>query len=151
MGGADGYSAGPLVLVENGRDVHKSTEMNSCPKGYKIWSPRIKNDWEIVWRAMKKKLIHFPRKPHLIIDVTNPNNNAGKDGVMNIWKQKKIWQTSDGSNWWLRDTDYARPGGQYISNCYMDVTKVDPSDVQFKDSGCDFHSTDYFCQPENGA
>ena len=137
-----GYSAGPLVLVENGRDVHKSTEMNSCPDGYKIWSPRNKNDWEIVWRAMKQSLAHYPRKPNLVIDVTNPKEDAGKESASD-------WQTTDGSDWWLGGTNYAKHGHS-TANCYMKITDADPSDVQIEGNDCDFHSTDYFCQPENG-
>ena len=47
-----GYSAGAVVRVWNGLSVSKITDKNSCPDGYKIWSPRNKNDWEIVWKAL---------------------------------------------------------------------------------------------------
>merc|ERR1711981_258598 len=50
------YSAGNLVRIHNGRRVRKSTETDSCPNGYKIWSPRNKNDWTIVYNVMKKNI-----------------------------------------------------------------------------------------------
>merc|ERR1712187_548228 len=43
-----GYSAGLVVRVDNGRAVRRSTEKHSCPKGFKIWSPRNKNDFTTV-------------------------------------------------------------------------------------------------------
>ena len=55
-----GYSAGQLVKISNGRRVRKSTEKNSCPDGFKIWSPRNKNDWTIVYNAMGKNINNYP-------------------------------------------------------------------------------------------
>ena len=159
-----GYSAGPLVLIENGRDVHKSSEMNSCPNGYKIWSPRNKNDWTVVWRAMKASFDNYPRNPSLIIDVTNPVNSAAPYGVMKSGQGMQTWQTTDGSDWWLRDERHishshnylgyflGRWSSSYTPNCYMNITQVNPSNVSFEHEHgrCAFHSKDYFCQPKNG-
>merc|ERR1712176_752535 len=50
-----GLSAGKLLRVDNGFKVSKSTMKNSCPAGYKIWSPRNKNDWTRIYNAMSKK------------------------------------------------------------------------------------------------
>merc|ERR1711934_1353201 len=65
-----------LVRVHNGRRIRKSTEAHSCPNGYKVWSPRNKNDWTIVYNAMKKNINNYPKKPHFIIDVTRPANGC---------------------------------------------------------------------------
>ena len=48
---APGYSAGIVLRVDNGRRIRRSTENDSCPKGFKIWSPRSKSDWNIVYNA----------------------------------------------------------------------------------------------------
>merc|ERR1711981_295060 len=50
------YSAGNILRIHNGRRVRRSTETDSCPNGYKIWSPRNKNDWTIVFNAMGKSI-----------------------------------------------------------------------------------------------
>merc|ERR1711920_1215194 len=72
-----GYSAGKLVRVDNGKSVKKSTEKHSCPKGFKIWSPRNKSDWTKVYNAMSKNINNYPKKPHLIVDVTRAANKCG--------------------------------------------------------------------------
>ena len=95
-----GYSAGKLVRVYNGRRVKKSTEQDSCPAGYKIWSPRNKNDWTIVYNAMKKNINNYPKKPHIIVDVTRPANGCGgctKYAMKSNIAQQGSWRTSDGS------------------------------------------------------
>merc|ERR1712037_360944 len=144
------YSAGNYILkVTGGKKVKKSTEKNSCPTGYKIWSPRNKNDWTIVYNAMKKSYNNYPRKPHLIIDVTRAANScsgcnkyAMKSGV----SQQATWKTSDGSKWWLRDSKYNEPNGDYHANCYLHVSNVNPNDVRFNDHNCNIASSDYLCQ-----
>ena len=97
-----GYSAGDVVRVKNGLDVKMTTEKNSCPVGYKLWAPASKADWTIVYNALGKQIGHYPRKPHLIIDVTRPDNGCGgckehamKSGV----PEQSAWRTTDGNLW----------------------------------------------------
>ena len=97
-----GYSTGNIIRVTNGLRVKKSVEKHSCPKGYKIWSPRNKNDWTIVYNAMKKNINNYPKKPHLIVDVTRPANRCGgctKYAMKSTTSQQGSWQTTDGSAW----------------------------------------------------
>merc|ERR1711981_644002 len=99
------YSAGNILRIHNGRRVRKSTETDSCPNGYKIWSPRNKNDWTIVFNAMGKSINKYPKKPHFIIDVTRPANGCGgctKYAMKSTTSQQGSWRTKDGSAWWLR-------------------------------------------------
>ena len=145
-----GYSPGQLVKVTNGLKVKKSSEKHSCPTGFKIWSPRNKNDWTVVYNAMAKKIENYPRKPHLIVDVTRPANGCGgctkyamKSGV----SQQGSWKTTDGSNWWLRDGKYNEPNGDYHANCYLHIYDVNPNNVRFNDGNCGHSSSDYLCQP----
>ena len=148
---APGYSAGKVVRVSHGLSVSKRTDINSCPDGYKIWSPRNKNDWEIVWEALGKNAANFPKKNHVIIDVTKPNDNACSacTGAMKSSNPKQNeWRTSDGSAWWLRDTAHANPLSSYTADCYMAVQNVDPTDVRLDAAWCKISSTDYLCQPE---
>ena len=145
-----GYSAGGVVRVTKGKKVTKSTQANSCPSGWKIWSPRNKNDWTLVYNALGKNIKNYPRKPHLIVDVTRGANGCGgctkyamKSGV----SQQSSWKTTDGSDWWLRDSKYNEPSGDYHANCYLGVVNVDPNDVRFNDQGCGHSTEDYLCQP----
>ena len=72
-----GYSAGDLIRVTNGLKVSKSTEKNSCPSGWKIWSPRNKNDWTLVYNALGQDTANYPKSPILIVDVTRNANGCG--------------------------------------------------------------------------
>ena len=145
-----GYSAGQLVKISNGRRVRKSTEKNSCPDGYKIWSPRNKNDWTIVYNAMGKNINNYPKKPHFIVDVTRPANGCGgctKYAMRSNIAQQGSWKTKDGSAWWLRDAKYNEPNGDYHANCYLHIYDVNPNNVRFNDGNCNYYSTEYMCQP----
>ena len=140
------YSAGKLVKVTNGLKISKSTQKNSCPKGWKLWSPRSKQDWTTVLGSTTGKI---PAAPHLIVDVTRATNGCGgctkypmKSGV----PQQSSWVTSDGSPWWLRDTKYNEPNGDYHANCYLHVYSTKPGDVKFNDGKCNYSSKSYLCQ-----
>ena len=148
------YSPGGLIKITNGLKVSKISEQNSCPIGWKIWSPRNKADWTAVYRALGSNIRNYPRKPHLIVDVTRNANGCGgctKFGMNSGVKQQSSWKTSDDSAWWLRDTKYNEPNGDYRPNCYMTVNNVDPNDVRFNDASCGISSSDYLCQPRQRA
>ena len=147
----EGYSAGGRMMrITNGLKVSKSTEKNSCPSGWKIWSPRNKNDWTLVYNSLGKAIENYPRKPFLIVGVTR--NANGCDGCKNYAMNSNVpeqssWKTSDGSAWWLRDSNFKELSGDYDANCYLDVANVDPHDVHMNARRCFVHSTDYLCQP----
>ena len=147
---APGYSAGTVVRISGGLPVAKTSDNNSCPVGYKIWSPRNKDDYDIVWNALGKNESNFPKKDFAIVDVTKAADNACTtcSGPMRSSNAKQSeWRTSDGSAWWLRDTAQKAPINSYTGNCYMSLKKVDPSDVQLDAAWCNVSSTDYLCQP----
>merc|ERR1712203_912165 len=145
-----GYSAGKVLRIRNGRGVRRSGDKSSCPTGWKIWSPRNKNDWTKVYNAMGKNINNYPKKPHLIVDVTRPANGCGgctKYAMRSTTAQQGSWRTTDGSAWWLRDAKYNEPNGDYHANCYLHVYDVNPNNVRFNDGNCNYYSTEYLCQP----
>ena len=147
---APGYSAGPLLRVSNGKEISKSTDPNSCPYGYKIWSPRNREDWNIVNKAMSvtDSGDTYPRDPDLIVDVTKPSDNVcSKENCepMKSSHPKQQFQTSDGSAWWIRDATYDKKDGEYTANCYLNFDGLDPVGFDYKN--CNVHSTSYLCQP----
>jgi len=150
VGKGKGYSAGAVVRIDNGRAVRRSKETHSCPSGYKIWSPRNKNDWTVVYNALGKNINNYPRKPHLIVDVTRPANGCGgctKYAMKSSTSQQGSWRTTDGSDWWLRDGRYNEPNGDYHANCYLHIYDVNPNNVRFNDGSCSYLSSAYLCQP----
>ena len=146
-----GYSAGALIKITNGREVRRSTEANSCPPGWKIWSPRTENDWTLVYNGENSGDFSYPENPHLIVDVTRDQDGCGgcgkyamKSGVL----EQSSWRTSDGSAWWLRDTKWDQQKGEnYEANCYIRVANVNPKAMEFKGRKCKDYVSDYFCQP----
>ena len=153
-----GYSAGQMIRVYNGHEVSKSTDIHSCPDGYKIWSPRNKNDWQIVYNAMGKDENNYPKQNSLIVDVTHASSNncggCGSQAMESNNAAQNIWQTTDGSAWWLRDTPASHsnwgtnePITNYEKYCYLSINKVDPDNVQFKGARCKAKAKDYLCQP----
>ena len=144
-----GYSAGTVVRVTKGLKVSKSTEKNSCPSDWKIWSPHNKNDWTLVYEALGKDIANYPSAPQLIVDVTRTADGCSgcaDHAMKSTVSEQSSWKTSDGSAWWLRDTKYTEPSGDYHANCYLSISKADPDNVDFNDANCDYSSTDYLCQ-----
>jgi len=142
------YSSGALVKCTNGFDVYKSTQKNSCPEGTKLWAPQTRSDWK-TFLASAGPI----RAPHWIIDVTRPSNGCGgcTGNPMNSKNNnQKTWTTVDGAPWWLRNSRFSEPNGDYKANCYLDLWHGKPRNenvVSFNDGNCNYHSKSYYCQP----
>ena len=146
---AKGYSTGQVLRVSNGLRVRKAGQKNSCPAGYKIWSPRSKEDWIIVFNALGQNIDNYPRKPDLIVDVTRPLdkcNGCDTNAMKSTAAHEDWWTTSDDSPWWLRDSVFHEPSDGYRANCYLSVYDVYPNHVKFNYGNCSFSSTEYLCQ-----
>ena len=149
-----GYSAGGLLRVSGGKRIHRSTDANSCPSGWKIWSPRNKKDWTIVYNALAQRSFGYPANPYLIVDVTRNDNGCGgctSHAMNSNVPQQSGWRTTDGSDWWLRDSSYFDPNGNYRANCYLWVHGFSPDNVRFNDHYCHYYAYDYLCQPSAGS
>jgi hypothetical protein len=142
------YSTNLLVKCEQCLTVYKSSQKNSCPTGMKIFSPANKQDWKTFIKSAKPL-----RAPHWIIDVTRPANGCGgctRYPMKSTQGQQATWRTSDLSSWWLRDTRYNEPNGDYHANCFLDLwrTPANENNVQFNDGSCSYRSKSYYCQPK---
>merc|ERR1711971_813420 len=110
-----------------------------------------KPEFEAVYNALGKNYNNFPRGNSLIVDVTKSGNGCGgcKTAAMKAGvPEQAMWRTTDGQAWFLRDTAFSEPSGDYTSNCYLGITRVTPTDVQFNDQDCKHGSDDYLCQKE---
>jgi hypothetical protein len=145
------YSAGKVVKCEQCLTVYKAGQKNSCPKGMKIFSPRTRADWK-TFLASAGPL----RAPHWIIDVTRPQNGCGgctRYPMRSTQPQQATWRTSDRSPWWLRNSRYNEPNGDYTANCFLDLWRKPSSEnaVTFNDGRCNYRSRSYYCQPTKAA
>jgi hypothetical protein len=137
------YSAGVLVKCEHCMDVRRATQKNSCPYGFKIFSPASPGDW----RTLKRSGVKALRNPHWIMDVTRPQRGCGgcRNSAMNSRNPKQAtWRTRDGSPWWLRNSRYGEPNGDYHANCFLYINN---NPRGFNDHNCAYHSRSYYCQP----
>jgi len=140
------YSAELLIKCEKCLDVYKSTQQNSCPPGTKIFSPRSREDWR-TFISVATPL----REPHWIVDITRTTNGCGgcQHAAMNSGvPSQATWHTSDGSPWWLHETNTSQPDGDYEANCYMDLVGTPNTEnaIMFDDDSCNVHSRSYYCQ-----
>jgi hypothetical protein len=55
------------------------------------------------------------------------------------------WGVPDGGRWWMRDSTYGEPNGNYTGNCWLSMYKFDPNDIQFDDNYCLFSTSKYIC------
>jgi len=144
------YSAGEIVKCEKCWDVSKSLDINSCPNGYKIFSPSSRADWKVALDSILTPV----RNPSFIVDVTRPQDGCGgctQHAMNSGTPAQATWGTSDHTPWWLMAEPYSQPskGGDYKANCYMDFWRdaVNPNAIHFADHACNAHSRSYYCQP----
>jgi hypothetical protein len=150
-----GYSAGVVVRCQHGLTIQKTTDPNSCPSGFKIFSPQDRADFDLLAPYITRhtdegRKVH---SPHLLVDVTKDGNGCGgcTGHAMNSnTPGQSMWHTSDGSPWWLADAPFSEPNGDYHDKCYMYVHEVHHSHVHFNDASlnhCHYSSNAYLCQP----
>merc|ERR1719157_303303 len=113
----------------------------------KIFSPQTRQDWTTVLNSAQPL-----RAPHFIVDVTRPQNGCGgctKFPMKQTTPQQATWKTSDGSPWWLRNTKYSQPDGDYTANCFLRIysNPTSADTIRFNDHSCVGHSRNYYCQP----
>jgi len=160
------YSAGPVIRCDDGIDVHHTTDQNSCPSGWKIFSPQSQADWEVLHSALGDHSHHianpagvqsnWPSSPWLIVDVSRSDsmvhNQIPRDQrpAMNSENSGAAdWHTSDGSPFWLREAGWSQPDGNYHANCFLDIFNLNPQAMGFDDHSCNPHSSSYLCQRED--
>jgi hypothetical protein len=141
------YSPGDLVKCEQCITVYRSSQKNSCPSGMKIFAPRSRADWRTFFNSAGPL-----RSPHWIIDITRPQNGCGgctRYSMKSSTPQQASWRTSDAAAWWLRNSRYNEPNGDYTANCFMDLWKNPnhENNIKFNDWRCNYRSRSYYCQP----
>lgn len=139
------YSPGALVQVQHGVSTGKPSQANSCPAGWKVWSPRTKEDYDTA-RASHPDFSTAKQLVDVTKDSTGNSDSGGQAYAMNSEvAQQSAWHTSDNTPWYLRDAPYSEPSGNYGAGCYL-VTWLSGTPFGFDDWNCPFFDH-YFCQP----
>ncbi len=137
-----GYTYFP---VNAGKTTFKYTEDNSCKDyGMDIVMPRSNAQW--TWMLAKYDSSYFATIPGVYKTGDGGNytgcamrHPASYGGGCNDW------QVGDGGRWWLRDSNYGEPNGDYQANCWLSMYKFDPNDIQFNDGTCSYSTSKYLC------
>jgi hypothetical protein len=103
-GGYDFYE------VSAGLNTCAKTNPNSCPDGMDIWVARTKNHWE-------SALSFAADTSYLsITGISKPSGGCGgcTSYAMNSGvSEQSAWEAIDGGSWWIRNTTYIEPSGDY--------------------------------------
>ena len=149
------YIPGQLIMVRNGKKVKRSTDADSCPTNWKIWAPTNQQDLQVAFDSSNDFV--DTADPHFIMDVTrNVGGCGGCAAAMNSNTDAQTtdlthpWKTTDGRPWFMRNSGYGEPNGDYHANCYLQIYGTQPGDLQFNDLNCEYESHSYLCQPKLG-
>jgi hypothetical protein len=55
------------------------------------------------------------------------------------------WVAVDGGSWWMRDSTYSEPNGDYSANCWLWVYNQDSNNIMFNDANCGYCTSNYLC------
>lgn len=137
-----GYTYFP---VASGKSTSRSTDDNTCKDyGMDIFYPRSKAQW--AWVLGKYDSSYFATIP----GVTKPGNGGNYTGCAMRHPASygggcADWKVPDGGRWWMRDSNYGEPNGDYEANCWLSMYKFDPNDIQFNDGNCSYATSKYLC------
>ena len=133
------------LAVDSGKTTSRSTDDNTCKDyGMDIFYPRSKAQW--TWVLAKFGAGYFATIP----GVTKPGNGGNYTGCAmrnptSYGSGCSDWKVPDGGRWWLRDSTYGEPNGDYDGNCWLSMYNHSAGDIQFNDGNCSYATTKYLC------
>ncbi len=57
----------------------------------------------------------------------------------------KDWKVPDNGRWWLRDTIYTEPNGDYTSNAFLGFHGFDGNNTVYNDGSSTYYTSKYIC------
>lgn len=137
----DGGGYTTLAIDEGARTV-RSTDPNDCHDfGMDIVIPRSRAHWASLLALYDTT--YFTTVP----GIAKPTSGGSFTTVpMNSLEMPTGgYQALDGRDWWMRDTPYTEPNGDYTENCWLSMTYWVLDDFRFNDAGCNYATTRYIC------
>ncbi|NDK10015.1 hypothetical protein GW846_04495 [Candidatus Gracilibacteria bacterium] len=134
-----GYTMYPIV---NGIRSFRSTDNNSCKEvGMDMLVPRTKDLFAYVIQRYGSS--YFRVMPGIF----KPTNGGNYTSVAMNSETAPDWKAVDGGKWWLRDTPYTEPSGDYTANCWLQVRSVsDINNITINDAGVGSCNSLYFTE-----
>jgi hypothetical protein len=143
-----GYTFYP---VDAGVETRRSTDWDSCKAvGLKMVVPRTKEHLDFM--VGKYGTGYFAVVPG--ISKPTSGGSYSKVAMRNLYGdfdgggthkfKASDWRPVDGSTWYLRDTPYIEPNGDYDANCWLSMW-WSGSEVRFNDGRCMYATSKYVC------
>ena len=137
--------------VKSGIETFRSTDWDSCKEvGLTMIVPRTKEHLDFM--LLKYGISYFSVVPgitkptnggsykHVAMKNQHGNFNDGTEGRFTA----SDWQPVTGKTWFLRDTPYGEPNGDYTANCWLRMW-LHRGEVRFNDWRCNYATTKYVC------
>jgi hypothetical protein len=117
--------------------------------------PRTRAHWQSIFSFIQQQLgTSVATYLQVIPGISKPNDGfnqcgcGGPYGVMSsaCCDDYNSWRAIDGGPWWVRDSPYSEPNGDYCSNCFLGLYNWDINNLQFNDLWGGYSSgNNYLC------
>ena len=144
----------PTNINEGCLETFKTTDHNTCKDfGMDIVIPRSKKHWEKLFAEYDNTDSYFKTVP----GIYKPTDGGSFVNIAMNSDQMTAggYRSLDGGRWWLRDTPYGEPNGDYQANCWLtfwqDDHKWNVDALKFNDGTCSYSTKKYVCSYNNGS
>jgi len=120
--------------------TYRSTDNNTCKTLWMdIMVPRTKNH-------LKAALDKYGRDYFSVVPwISKPSNGWNYTNVAMNSNSAPDRKAVDWWRWWLRDSRYSEPNGDYDANCWLSMYNWDINNIKFNDWHCSYSTTKYIC------
>ena len=125
----------------NGIGTSRFTDNNTCKSlGMDIVFPRSQAHW--VSMVARFDTSYFATIP----GVYKTGNGGNYTNCAMNSNGCSDWRVGDGGRWWLRDTSYSEPNGDYVANCWLSASlSGGTGNITFNDGNCSYSTSKYVC------
>ena len=122
--------------------TNKQTDPDTCKAhGYTMIVPKSRAHWKHLWAKYGRSYFNTIPGIYKPTDGGDYTQVAMNSQAMTPGGYRAI----DGGAWWLRDTLYSEPNGNYKANCWLGYRESNVDDLKFDDANCRFSTTKYIC------
>ncbi|MEI7750071.1 MAG: glycine-rich domain-containing protein [Candidatus Moraniibacteriota bacterium] len=133
--------------ISSGLTTYKSTDNNSCKAlGMDIVIPRTQAHFTALYA--KYGASYFATVPGVYGTVPGNYTNCSMRNPTSYGSGCSNWYALDGGKWWLRDSAYSQPDGNYTAYCWLAMGSwATPviSSLSFDDWNCNYSTSSYIC------
>ena len=121
-----------LYPVRAGKRISRYDELSTCDeKGLQVVVPRTKTHFERMVQAFGTEFFRFV--PGIYgTEARDLSAYAMKSGVLGS-PVDAVWKAVDNGTWWMRDSVYRQPSGDYQPGCWLTMDGWDEGDFKFND------------------